>query len=124
MMHMVTEQVIGQVLIQIIGALLSAFIAAIGVGGVLWKKFAINEQQNQHLNELRKIIDDLLALNQIMSCHQLEMSCDRAIDRGCISLAEKQEIEKLYRQYEKMSWNGPGKVAYETMKKLPVREDF
>ena len=121
--HMIADELVSQVMAQVIGALLAALIAAIGVGGVFWRKLAVNDQQNKRMDEMSEAINALLELNEIMSRHQLEMSCDRALDRGCISLFDKQEIEKLYGQYKKMNWNGPGKVAYESIKDLPIRED-
>lgn len=122
-MNPFVEQLINQVLAEAVGALLAALIAAVGVGGFLWKKMHTNDLQNQRMDEIVKVIQSLRKMVETMACHQLEMSCDRAIEKGCISLEEKQEIEKLYEQYDAQGWNGPGKVAYETMKKLPVKED-
>lgn len=122
-MNPIIEHLLTNVMSELVGALMAALIAAVGVGGFIWKKMHTNDLQNQRMDELQKMIQALLELVKTMSCHQLEMSCDRAIEKGCISLEEKQEIEKLYKLYEGMNWNGPGKVAYETMKQLPVRED-
>ena len=91
-MNPFVEQLINQVLAEAVGALLAALIAAVGVGGFLWKKMHTNDLQNQRMDEIVKVIQSLRKMVETMACHQLEMSCDRAIERGCISLEEKQEI--------------------------------
>lgn len=123
MEHMIADEIVSQMLTQVIGALLAALVAAVGVGGAIWKKMNANELQDKRMDELQQTIEALLKLVKTMSCHQLQVSCNRAIDNGYISMEDKQEIEKLYELYNGMNWNGPGKVAYETMKKLPVGDD-
>lgn len=117
------DNLINQFVSEALGAFVAGLVAAFGVSGVLWKKFAVNEQQNKRMDELQQTIEALLKIVKTMSCHQLQVSCNRAVDNGYISMEDKQEIEKLYELYDGMNWNGPGKVAYETMKKLPVGDD-
>ena len=117
------EHLINQFISEALGAFVAGLVAALGVGGVIWKKMNANELQNQRMDELQQTIEALLKLVKTMSCHQLQVSCNRAVENGYISMEEKQEIEKLYELYDGMDWNGPGKVAYETMTKLPVGDD-
>jgi len=122
-LHPMLEHILTQFISDALGAIIAGLVAALGVGGVIWKKFRVNDAQNKRMDELQQTIEALLKIVKTMSCHQLQVSCNRAVENGYISMEDKQEIEKLYELYDGMNWNGPGKVAYETMKKLPVGDD-
>lgn len=122
-MDSIMNELIGQLVGQIIGALLAGLIAAVSVGGVIWKKLNANKLQDDRMVKIEKNLSELSEIIQVMSCHQIQVSCNRAIDKGFISLSNKQEIEKLYSLYDKQNWNGPGKVAHDSMSELPVRDD-
>lgn len=115
--HMIADELVSQVMAQVIGALLAALIAAIGVGGVFWRKLSINSEQD-------KAISAIKALLVKMACHQLKLSCQRALDRGCISLADFQELQEFYDYYVSIGGNGTGKAIFEKVKKeVHIRED-
>lgn len=116
------NELIGQLISQLIGAMLAGLIAAVSVGGVIWKKLNKNEIQDRRMDELLKLIKSNEELLHVMSCHQLQISCYRAVEKGCITFDEKQEIKRLYDQYKAKKWNGPGEIAYQAMDKLPVQD--
>lgn len=119
MMNLIMDQVIT----YLVGTLLSTLVASGCVGGILWHKLNVNKEQNQRMEELHATIKSNEAMLRTMSCHQLQMSCYRAVEKGCITFDEKQEIKRLYDQYRAKNWNGPGEIAYQAMDKLPVNED-
>lgn len=123
MIHPIVEQILNQIMASMIGGLIAAIIAAVSVGGVIWKKLNANKLQDDRIAKIEKNLSDLSEIIQVMSCHQLQVSCNQAIEKGFISLSNKQEIEKLYSLYDKQNWNGPGKVAHDSMSELPVRDD-
>ena len=73
------------------------------------------------------LLSDAIHANELvletMACHQLQLACKRAVDRGCISMQEKQDITELWDCYHAKGWNGPGEVAYKSIQNLPVKED-
>ena len=117
------EQIVNQIMASMIGGLIAAIIAAVSVGGVIWKKLNANKLQDDRIAKIEKNLSELSEIIQVMSCQQLQVACNRAIEKGFISLSNKQEIEKLYSLYDKQNWNGPGKVAHDSMSELPVRDD-
>lgn len=121
-MDLIMNELIGQLVGQIIGALLAGLIAAVSVGGVIWKKLNKNEIQDRRMADLVKLVKSNEELLHVMACHQLQISCYRAVERGCITFDEKQEIKRLYDQYRAKNWNGPGEIAYQAMDKLPVSD--
>ena len=111
------NELIGQLVGQIVGALLAGLIAAVSVGGVLWHKLNVNNEQNKAINGMNNLLIK-------MACHQLKLSCQRALDRGCISLAEFQELQEFYDYYVAIGGNGTGKAIFEKVKKeVQIRED-
>lgn len=121
--QMLADEIMGQVLAYLVGALLAAAVAALGVGGVVWRKLHVNDLQNQRMDKLLSAIKANEMIIKTMACHQLEIACKRAVDRGCISIGEKQAITELWDFYHAKGWNGPGEVAYNSIKNLPVKED-
>lgn len=121
-MDLLIDEAVRQVLLYVLSTVLSTLIAAFAVGGVMWKKMHINEVQNTRMDELQRMIKSNEAMLRTMSCHQLQISCYRAVERGCITFDEKQEIKRLYDQYREKNWNGPGEIAYQAMDKLPVQD--
>lgn len=117
--HLIAEQVV----VYVMGMLLSTLVAAFAVGGVMWRKLHINDLQNKRMDELLSAIKANEMIIKTMACHQLEIACKRAVDRGCISIGEKQAITELWDFYHAKGWNGPGEVAYNSIKNLPVKED-
>lgn len=118
-MRMITEQVVSWG----VATILASLAAALGVGGVLWHKLNVNKLQDDRIAKIEKNLSELSEIIQVMSCQQLQVACNQAIEKGFISLSNKQEIEKLYSLYKKQNWNGPGKVAHDSMSELPVRDD-
>lgn len=118
MMNLIMDQVIT----YLVGTLLSTLVASCCVGGVFWHKLNVNKLQNERMDELLKLIKSNEELLHVMSCHQLQISCYRAVEKGCITFDEKQEIKRLYDQYKAKKWNGPGEIAYQAMDKLPVQD--
>ena len=121
--QMLADEIMGQVLAYLVGALLAAVVAALGVGGVVWRKLHVNDLQNQRMDKLLTAIEANEDIIRTMACHQLEIACRRAVDRGCIGMTEKQNITELWNTYHAKGWNGPGEVAYNSIKNLPVKED-
>lgn len=117
------DVLVDQLLNGLLGNLVAALVSAVGVGGFLWKKLDANAKQDARMQGQDDRIDKLEGVVRTMACHQLELSCHRAIERGCITFDEKQEIKRLYDKYRGEKWNGPGEIAYKEMDKLPVRED-
>lgn len=117
MMQPIVDEIIKQTLAWGVGTFLAAVIAACGVGGIIWRKLNANKLQ-----------DDLIAkqdrLLMKMACHQLQLSCQRAMDKGCITLSAFQEIQELYDYYAANGGNGTGKAIFEKMKReVEIRED-
>nr|DAO46629.1 MAG TPA: hypothetical protein [Caudoviricetes sp.] len=123
MSQMIADEIMRQVLAYLVGALLAAVVAAVGVGGVVWRKLHVNDMQNKRMDELLKAIHANELVLETMACHQLQLACKRAVDRGCISMQEKQDITELWDCYHAKGWNGPGEVAYKSIQNLPVKED-
>ena len=97
--------------------ILASLAAAVGVGGVLWHKLNVNNEQNKAIQGMNNLLIK-------MACHQLKLSCQRALDRGCISLAEFQELQEFYDYYVAIGGNGTGKAIFEKVKKeVQIRED-
>lgn len=119
MMNMIMDQVIT----YLVGTLLSTLVASGCVGGVLWHKLNVNAEQNKRMDELLKAVRANELVLETMACHQLQLACKRAVDRGCISMQEKQDITELWDCYHAKGWNGPGEVAYKSIQNLPVKED-
>lgn len=116
-MNPIIEHLLTNVLTDVLGALVAALIAAVGVGGVLWHKLNVNNEQN-------KTISTMQGLLVKMACHQLKLSCQRALDKGCISLADFQELQEFYDLYVSNNGNGTGKAIFEKVKKeVHIRED-
>lgn len=112
-MRMITEQVVSWG----VATILASLAAAVGVGGVLWHKLNVNNEQNKAIQGM----NDLLLK---MACHQLKISCQRALDKGCMSLAEFQELQEFYDLYVARGGNGTGKAIFEKVKKeVQIRED-
>lgn len=113
MMNLIMDQVIT----YLVGTLLSTLVASGCVGGVLWHKLNVNSEQN-------KTISTMQGLLVKMACHQLKLSCQRALDKGCISLADFQELQEFYDLYISNNGNGTGKAIFEKVKKeVHIRED-
>ena len=113
MMRMITEQVVSWG----VATILASLAAAVGVGGVLWHKLNVNNEQNKAIQGMNNLLIK-------MACHQLKISCQRALDRGCISLAEFQELQEFYDYYVAIGGNGTGKAIFEKVKKeVQIRED-
>lgn len=111
--HMIAEQVVS----WSIATILASLAAACGVGGVLWHKLNVNDEQNKAIHGMQNLLIK-------MACHQLKMSCQRALDKGCVSLAEFQEIQEFYDYYVAIGGNGTGKAIFEKLKKeVQIRED-
>ena len=122
--QMIADQVLQQVVMYFISTLLSSALAAGAVGGVLWRKLHVNDAQNQRMDALTQMIKDNEKIIETMCIHQLEIACDRAAKRGCISMKEKQDITALWDLYNGVKhWNGKGEVAYKSIQPLPVKED-
>lgn len=122
--QIIADEVMRQVLTYLVGALLAAIVAAVGVGGVVWRKLHVNDLQNQRMNELTKAIKDNEKIIETMCIHQLEVACNRAVERGCIRLKEKQDITALWDLYHGVKhWNGRGEVAVLSIQDLPVKEE-
>lgn len=117
------NELLGQLVGQIIGALLAGLIAAVSVGGVIWKKLNKNEIQDRRMADLVKLVKSNEELLHVMACHQLEIACRRAVDRGCIGMTEKQDITELWNTYHAKGWNGAGEIAYKSILNLPVKEE-
>lgn len=113
MMNLIMDHVIT----YLVGTLLSTLVASGCVGGVLWHKLNVNNEQN-------KTISTMQGLLVKMACHQLKLSCQRALDKGCISLADFQELQEFYDLYVSNNGNGTGKAIFEKVKKeVHIRED-
>ena len=111
--HLIMEQLVSWG----VATILASLAAALGVGGVLWHKLNVNNEQNKAIQGM----NDLLLK---MACHQLKISCQRALDKGCISLAEFQELQEFYDKYVARGGNGTGKALFEkVIKYVQIRED-
>lgn len=120
----VLDEIISQAVSWGVGTFLAAVVAACGVGGFIWRKLNANQLQDQRMDAIMATVEGLRHMLQVMSCHQLEISCERALERGCISLKQFQELQKLYDEYEAQGWNGPGKAAFDKVKTdVEIRED-
>lgn len=109
--------IMDQVITYLVGTLLSTLVASGCVGGILWHKLNVNKEQNRAINGMQNLLIK-------MACHQLKLSCQRALDRGCISLAEFQELQEFYDYYVAIGGNGTGKAIFEKVKKeVQIRED-
>ena len=109
--------IMDHVITYLVGTLLSTLVASGCVGGVLWHKLNVNNEQN-------KTISTMQGLLVKMACHQLKLSCQRALDKGCISLADFQELQEFYDLYVSNNGNGTGKAIFEKVKKeVHIRED-
>lgn len=123
-MNPIIDQMISQVIGWGVGTFLAALVAAFGVGGVIWKKLNANQLQDKRMDELMRLIKSNEEMLRVMSCHQLEIACERALAKGCISLHDFQELQKLYDEYEAHGFNGPGKAAFMKVRSdVEVRED-
>ena len=115
--HLLAEQAAMQIVAYVISTFLAAFISAVGVGGFIWKKLNANAEQDE-------IIRKILRLLKCMSKHQLKMSCNRAIAKGCISLDGFAELTEFHEAYNDCDFNSDGDTAYEAMtKSVKIRED-
>ena len=120
----IVEQIASQIIGWGVGTFLAAIVAACGVGGFIWRKINANQIQNQRMDDLLKLIKNNEEMLRIMSCHQLEIACERALVKGCISLHDFQELQKLYDEYEAHGFNGSGKAAFMKVKTdVEIRED-
>lgn len=122
-MHMLVDEMVQQVLIYVVSTLLASVVAAFAVGGVIWKKLHVNDIQNARMDKLLTAIEANEDVIRTMACHQLEIACRRAVDRGCIGMTEKQDITELWNTYHAKGWNGAGEIAYKSILNLPVKEE-
>lgn len=115
--HLLAEQAAMQIVAYVISTFLAAFISAVGVGGFIWKKLNANAEQD---DMIRKI----LRLLKCMSKHQLKMSCNRAITKGCISLDDFAELKEFHDAYNDCGFNSDGDTAFDAVKReTSIRED-
>ena len=122
-MQPLIDQVLGQVIAYFVGALLAAAVAAIGAGGFVWKKLNTNHLQDERLKALDGRIELICDVERKMMAHQLQVSCQRALNKGCISMEEFIEIQVLYDAYKSIDGNSKGEAIYEKMKaEVEVRE--
>ena len=120
MMNLIMDQVVT----YLVGTLLSTLVASCCVGGVFWHKLNVNKLQNKRMDDLLKLINNNEEMLRVMSCHQLEIACERALAKGCISLHDFQELQKLYDEYVAHGFNGSGKAAFMKVKTdVEIRED-
>ena len=82
-METIVEQIASQVIGWGVGTFLAAIVAACGVGGFIWRKINANQLQDQRMDELMRLIKSNEEMLRVMSCHQLEIACERALAKGC-----------------------------------------
>ena len=107
--HLIMDQVVT----YLVGTLLSTLVASCCVGGVFWHKLNVNKLQNERMDELLKLIKSNEELLHVMSCHQLQISCYRAVEKGCITFDESRRSSGCMTSTKQR--NGMGQV------RLPIR---
>lgn len=102
---------------------LTMLVAAFGIGGTYWKKTK-NKRQDEEIKRQEEEIEKQRRLLIKMACHQLQVSCERALENGTLTLAEYQELQEFYHYYDEIGGNGPGKKAFnKVMEQIDYKED-
>ncbi|MFV0503597.1 MAG: hypothetical protein ACK5LT_06475 [Lachnospirales bacterium] len=68
------------------------------------------------IDEQKIIKHGILALMQ----DRLYQKCDYHLDKGFISIVDRQRLESIYTDYKKLGGNGTGKEIYEKCQDLPL----
>lgn len=96
---------------------LSLAIFGVSIFGILkyfFEKFKksldVGKKERETLNE---------AMLAVLHNKIFKNGCDY-IEKGCITVAELNDLEKMYKPYEAMGGNSTAKIVMENVRKLPI----
>lgn len=124
MPHQVVDEIISQAIAWGVGAFLTALVAACGVGGFIWKKINRNEMQDAEIKRVEEEMNMLKKLTLVMARHQLVMTCERYLARGCIAPWEFDELSDFHDWYNANDGNKYGDEFFNRVKeRVLIREN-
>lgn len=111
------------VLNQINGALI--LVAGVGINQVYhkfkkWRKKDVSTL-DEKVNKLEKTVDSLVDGSLALSHDKLYKNCTDYINRGSITVGERDNLEYIFSSYKKLGGNGTGEHLYLEAKNLPTK---
>ncbi|MBN7275498.1 hypothetical protein GNF18_10135 [Ligilactobacillus pobuzihii] len=81
------------------------------------------DNHDKNVEAMKQVDDNLKAGNVAVLHHMIYANCRTYLDNGYISTGELNDLEYLFRSYQKLGGNGTGKILYNKCQKLPIKGD-